>query len=161
VEKARQGRLRLLGDGSQKIDTTYIANAVEAHGLAAQALLKDGVKAACGGRAYFISNGEPWPIKDVLNAILAAAGQPPVTRSISPRLAYAVGAALEAWYWLMGKQDEPPMTRFVARQLATDHWFDLSAARRDFGYRPVVDLRTGFQRLAEHFQAQGQADPSA
>ena len=62
----------------------------------------------------------------------------------------ATGAVLEkAWTWF-GLKGEPPMTRFLAEQLATPHWYDISAAARDFGYRPQVSLDEGFQRLAAH-----------
>ena len=73
----------------------------------------------------------------------------PVRRRIPAGAAYAVGAAMEAVYAVLGKQEEPIMTRFVARQLATDHWFDISAAERDFGYVPKVSIDEGMARLAE------------
>jgi nucleoside-diphosphate-sugar epimerase len=83
----------------------------------------------------------------MVNRILAAGGLPPVTRAISPCLAYGIGWALEKGYTLLGIQSEPRMTRFVARELSTAHWFDISAARRDFGYRPEVSIDTGMERL--------------
>lgn len=90
---------------------------------------------------------------DLINRILAAAGLPPVMRSISPRTAYAVGAVLETLYRLLRKRSEPIMTRFVARQLSTAHWYDLTAARRDLGYQPIVSIDEGMKRLAEHLHA--------
>ena len=144
LARARAGKLKLVGPGDNLVDSTWIDNAVDAH-LAAAAELTPG--AACAGRAYFISNGEPLPMRDLLNGILASAGLPPVTRSVSPAAAYAAGAILEGLYHLTGKQDEPMMTRFVARQLATAHWFQIDAARRDFGYAPRVSNAEGFQKL--------------
>jgi nucleoside-diphosphate-sugar epimerase len=41
------------------------------------------------------------------------------------------------------------MTRFVAKQLSTDHWYDISASARDFGYQPAVSTEEGLRRLAE------------
>ena len=104
--------------------------------------------AACAGRPYFISSGDPRPVRDVVNAILAAGGLPPEHRSVPLPVAEAAGAAAEALWRLLRRQDDPPMTRFLARQLATAHWFDLTAARRDLGYEPVVGLDEGFRRLA-------------
>jgi hypothetical protein len=99
--------------------------------------------AACSGRAYFISSGDPRPVREVVNAILAAAGLPPETRSLPLPVAVAAGVAGEALWRLLRRTDDPPMTRFFARQLATAHWFDISAARRDLGYAPQVGLDEG------------------
>jgi nucleoside-diphosphate-sugar epimerase len=86
--------------------------------------------------------------------ILEAAGVPPVTRHISPQLAYAAGWFYEKMYRLLQKQAEPPMTRFLARELSTAHWFDISAARRDLGYEPEVTFEEGVSRLAEWLATQ-------
>jgi nucleoside-diphosphate-sugar epimerase len=83
----------------------------------------------------------------MVNRILAAGGLAPVTRTISPQLAYAIGWTLEKTYAALRIESEPRLTRFVARELSTAHWFDISAARRDFGYQPLVSLDTGMERL--------------
>ena len=152
IERARLGKLRLIRNGGKLVDTTYIENAAEAHILAAEKLITNGQKAACAGKAYFISNGEPQTMDQIINGILHAAGLPPVTRSISPSLAYMAGATLECMYGLLGRKNEPPITRFVARQLSTAHWFDLSAAKRDLGYVPKISIQDGLKKLAEHFK---------
>jgi nucleoside-diphosphate-sugar epimerase len=144
IAQARAGKLRRVGDGKNIVDTTYIDNAVAAH-LAALDRLAPG--APCAGKAYFIANDEPLPMWELIDRMLACADLPPVTKSISPRLAYAAGALLEAAYTLLRRKEEPPMTRFVARQLATSHWYDLSAAKRDLGYTPPVTVEEGLRRL--------------
>ncbi len=149
VDRARRGRLRFVGP-PKKIDTVYIDNAADAHLLAADHLAPG---APCAGRAYFISNGDPRPGDEIINGILGAAGLPPVTRRISPRIAYAVGALLELLYGLVRARAEPPMTRFVAEQLSTAHWYDISAARRDLGYAPTVSIEEGLRRLGAWFAA--------
>jgi nucleoside-diphosphate-sugar epimerase len=142
--RGRQGALRRIGNRPNLVDTIYIDNAAAAHLLAADALA---IGSQVAGRAYFLSQGEPLPLWEMVNRILAAGGLPPVTRAISPCLAYGIGWALEKGYTLLGIQSEPRMTRFVARELSTAHWFDISAARRDFGYRPEVSIDTGMERL--------------
>lgn len=144
IERAKAGRLRLVGRRDNLVDSTYVGNAAAAHLAALDRL---GPDAACAGKAYFITNGEPIPMADLINRILAAAGLPPVSRRISPRIAYGVGATLEWTYRLLRIEREPMMTRFVARQLATAHWFDISAAQRDLGYQVEVNLEEGFTRL--------------
>lgn len=145
LERARRDRLLLVDGGRKLVDATYLDSAVHAH-LCALDRLQPG--AACAGKAYFIAQGEPMPLVDLVHGILAAAGLPPRTRSVSPWLALAAGTVLEFAYRAVGAVEEPPLTRFVARQLATAHWFDLSAARRDLGYAPPVTTRQGLERLA-------------
>ena len=152
VERARAGKLRLVGDGSNRIDTTYVDNAVAAH-LAAFDALHGKPKAKCGGKAYFISNGEPKPVGDVINSLLRAAGAPMVDKLVPFRAAYWLGAACErAWSWLP-LSGEPPMTRFLAEQLATPHWYDMAPARADFGYQPKVSFLEGLKRLGESLRS--------
>ena len=150
VARARAGRLRLVGDGANLIDTTYIDNAAQAHFDAFDHLQP---AAACAGRAYFISNGEPKPAREIINALLQAAGAPPVTKTLPFRAAYAIGAVCEAAWTLLPLRGEPPLTRFLAEQLATTHWYDMAPATRDFGYVPRVSIAEGLARLASTYHA--------
>lgn len=145
LDRGRRGRLRRIGNRPNLVDTLYIDNAADAHLQAADALA---VGSPVAGKAYFLAQGEPKPVWEVVDRILAAGGLPPVTRVISPRVAYAAGWLLEKTYSLLRLSGEPPMTRFVARELSTAHWFDLSAARRNFGYHPRISFDEGMQRLA-------------
>ncbi len=149
VARARSGRLRLVGDGRALVDTTYVDNAADAHVAALDALGAAGAGGAPRGRAYFVSNGEPRPVAAIVNAILAAHGLPPEHRTVPLGAAVAVGAVVEAVWTLLRRDDDPPMTRFLARQLATAHHFDLTAARRDLGWEPRVTIDEGLARLAE------------
>lgn len=150
LERARAGRLRFVGDGSALVDSTYVDNAADAHLGAADRL---GPDAPCAGRAYFISQGEPMPVRELANAILATAGLAPVTKTIPFPAAYALGAGAEVVYRLLRSEQDPPMTRFLARQLASAHWFDISAARRDLGYAPRVSIEAGLAALGRHIAA--------
>jgi nucleoside-diphosphate-sugar epimerase len=145
---ARASRLRRIGDGRNRVDTTYIDNAAEAHLLAADRLRED---PGLSGRIYFISQGEPVPVWDMIDAILKAAGLPPVRGRVSHRFAWVLGWACERAYSLLRLPGEPPMTRFVADALARSHWFDIGAARRDLGYFPSVSTAEGLERLTEWF----------
>lgn len=145
LDRARKGQLRQVGDGKNLIDAVYVENAAAAHVMAADALAPG--SAVCG-KAYFITNGEPVNCWQWINEILALAGLPPVQRKISLRAAYAAGAVLEGLWTILRRTDEPRMTRFLAAQLSTSHYFDISAARRDFGYDPQISMAEGMQRLA-------------
>lgn len=142
---SRAKRLRLVGDGSNKVDTIYVDNAAWAHILAEKRLKED---PSLSGRVYFISQDQPIAFSAMLNQIMAAGGQPAVTRQISPSLAVRIAAVFESVYRLLGIRSEPPLTRFQANAMALDHWFDISAVKRDLGYAPIVSTEEGLQRLA-------------
>lgn len=153
VDRAHRGRLRFVGDGQNKIDTTFIDNAAQAH-LDAFDALHGNPGARCAGKAYFISNGEPKPISEIVNGMLRAAGAPIVKDLVPFRVAYWLGAAMEAAWTLLPLKGEPLMTRFVAEQLSTPHFYDISAARRDFGYQPRVTVLEGLRQLGHWCQQQ-------
>lgn len=146
VERARAGRLRFVGDGNNLIDSTFVENAAQAHLDAFDHL---DIGAACAGKPYFVSNGDPRTARATVNALLGAVGAPQVEGTIPFGVAYAVGAVMEGLWTLLPLKGEPPMTRFLAEQLATTHWYDISAARRDFGYVPQVSFDEGLRRLAQ------------
>ena len=145
LERGRKGQLRRIGRRDCLVDTVYIDNAAQAHLAAAQVLAPG---SAVSGKAYFIANGEPVPLWQLVNQILAAGGVTPVTGTIPSSFAYGLGWLLEQVYRLFKLPGEPRLTRFVAEELSTAHWFDLAAARRDFGYRPQVSINEGLARLA-------------
>lgn len=146
IERARKKQLRRVGDGSNQVDTIYIDNAAMAHIQAAEAMVPG--SPVCGS-AYFISQDDPVNCWDWINEILALAGLPSVKQSISYYWAYRLGFALETAAELVNSEKEPRMTRFLAAQLARSHYFDISRAKRDFGYFPRVSHEQGMKRLAE------------
>lgn len=147
IDRARRGRLRRIGAGTNLVDITYVENAATAHLQAADALA-DANSPVCG-KAYFLSQGEPVNCWQWIDQVLALAKLPPVEKSISLRSAHRIGHLCESAYRLFRIEKEPPMTRFLARQLATSHWFDISAAREDFGYEPKISTEAGMKRLGE------------
>ena len=151
VSRARAGRLKFVGDGKNKVDTVYIDNAADAHILAAERLF---VGSKIAGKAYFITNSDPRPISEITNLIIGAAGCAPVTATISPKIAWFIGLCCEFIYKTFRIKGEPPITRWVAGELSTAHWFDISAARRDLGYEPRVSIAEGIKRLREYYGKQ-------
>jgi len=148
---ARAKRLVRVGTGANLVDTVYIDNAADAHIRAAESLLKN---PKLSGRIYFISQGEPIPLWEMIDLILEAAGRSGVRRSMPFRAAWTLGAAMEGIYSLLCIRKEPLMTRFLAEELARAHWFDISAARRDLGYRPEVSTAEGLKRLKEWLEGE-------
>ena len=145
VDRARAGRLALVGNGAALIDTTYIDCAALALVAAVDAV---DPQARCNGRAYVIANGEPRPIRELVLGICAAAGVDTRPREVPRRLALVAGSAVERVWRLSRAQSEPPLTRFLAQQLGTAHWFDPRPAREDLDWRPTVTIDAGLAALA-------------
>jgi nucleoside-diphosphate-sugar epimerase len=144
IQRAR--RLRQVGSGHNRVDTIYVDNAAHAHILAAAKLAE---RPEISGRVYFISQDAPIPLWEMVNAILETADLPPVKRTISVEAAHRIGAVLE-WVYKIGRlPGEPPMTRFLAKELSTSHWFNIRAAREDLGYQPIVSTTEGLHRLRQ------------
>jgi nucleoside-diphosphate-sugar epimerase len=142
--RAKAGQLARIGSQPKLIDTVYIDNAAEAHLLAADRLAPGSPVA---GKVYFISQGEPVPMWEMVNRLLGAVGAPPVSRSVPVWLAMALAWGFEARHRVTGDPGEPRLTRFVVRELSTAHWFDISAARRDLGYAPRISIADGLELL--------------
>jgi 2-alkyl-3-oxoalkanoate reductase len=211
LARARAGRLRIVGDGRNRVDLVHVENAVDAHLLAEAALASPATPAAppaiahaptassvrasasatthtlssasastpasaspstpsakChlindtlhrvpgpGGRAYFITNGEPVVLWEWINGLLAALGEPAITKRLPLGVATVLGACCEATWRTLPLRGEPPMTRFVAAELAKDHWFDIAAARRDLGYAPRISMAAGTAELVASLRAAG------
>ncbi len=150
IDRARRGRLLRVGEGQNRVALTHVEHAADAHLKAADALGPDG---AAGGKAYFITDGSPVSLWTFIDRLLFALGLEPVRRSVSAKTAYRVGALLEALWRTLPLPGEPPMTRFVARELASSHWYDITAAETDLGYRPFLDIDAAFNEAAAAFRA--------
>jgi len=146
LDRARKGRLRLIGVAGKKVDAVYIDNAVAAH-LCAMDRLQHG--SVIDGKAYFITNDEPQPLEDIINSILVSAGLPEVKKRIPAKLAFGIGTLLEYTYSFFRIAGEPPLTRFAAAQMSTSHWYNTRAARQELGYQPEVSMKEGFAKLTE------------
>lgn len=145
IKRGRAGQLRRIGSQTKLIDTVYVDDAARAHLLAADRL--QDAHSQVAGKVYFISAGKPIDLWEMVNQLLGAADVPPLTGSISPRLAYAAAWVIERLHKLLRVTGEPRMTCWLVRELSTAHWFDISAARRDLGYAPEVSLDDGLRRL--------------
>ncbi|MGY1650281.1 NAD-dependent epimerase/dehydratase family protein [Geodermatophilus sp. SYSU D01119] len=147
VARARAGRLPTIGSGAALVDTTYVDNAAAALVAAVD---------ACGpvhGEALVVSNGEPRPVGEVIDRLCRAAGTPGPRRRVPFRAAWLAGAVVEGAWAVTGRRSTPPVTRFLAEQLATAHWFDQRRTREALGWAPRVRLEEGFARLAAWYAA--------
>lgn len=146
IDRARHGRLPLLDGGTALIDTTYVDNAASA----VVACLRRIEQAR--GRAFVVTNGEPRPIAELLEGICRAGGVRPPSWSVPGAVARGAGAVIERTWRALARADEPPMTRFLAEQLSTAHWFDQRLTRAVLQWEPSVGIDEGFERLAAHYR---------
>jgi nucleoside-diphosphate-sugar epimerase len=153
VDRARAGRLPVLGQGAALIDTTYVDNAVDALVAALHA------DASAYGEPYVVTNGEPRPVVELLAGICRASGVPVPRRHVPAAVARGAGSVLDAAWRSLPLPGEPPLTRFVAEQLSTAHWFDQRRTRAALGWTPAVGLDEGLARLADWTARQ--ASPAA
>lgn len=154
IRRARAGRLRRVGEGTNLISMSYVENVADAHLLAADSLSPEAPHA---GRAYFVNEPEPVRMWEWIDELLQRAGLAPLKRTISPGTAHRVGAVCEFLFRLVGTRREPPMTRFVAAQLSSSHFYSVAAAQRDFGYRTLVPVDEGMRRLEPELRQLAQA----
>lgn len=145
LARAARNRLPLLDGGAALIDTTYVDNAAAAIVAALERI------GHIHGRALVVSNGEPRPVGELIAGICAAGGVPAPSWSVPGRLARVAGSVVERAWLKLGKRDEPPMTKFLAEQLSTAHWFDQRATRELLDWTPAVSLDEGLERLAEYY----------
>ena len=149
VQRAQSGRMPILGSGAALVDTIYIDNAVDAFAAALRRL------PAIHGQSLVLTNGEPRPIGELITGMARAGGAPAPRLRIPPRLAMVAGWAVEK-VWALGEHDdEPPMTRFLAEQLSTAHWFDQRQTRSALAWTPRISIDDGFAALAEHVRQTG------
>jgi nucleoside-diphosphate-sugar epimerase len=146
VERGKRRQLKIVGNGGNLVDITYVDNVADAHVLAAKNLHSS---ATAAGNAYFISQGEPVNLWNWINDLFVRLDIKPVKKKIGFRTAYAVGTFLEGVYTWFSLENEPRMTRFLAEQLAKSHWFSIAKARQDLGYAPRVSTSAGLEYVTE------------
>ena len=145
LDKAKGGSLALPAP-EKIIDTVFVENAALAHVMALEELA---ASARCAGKAYFVTNNEPLPQGEIIGKLLAALGVDVKIRAVPAAVARTAGALVEKAWRTFSLKGEPPVTRFSVEQLATAHWYDTSAATRDFGYRPATSIAQGLEILRE------------
>lgn len=144
IERGKQGKLKIIGNGENLVDITFVDNVAHSHLLAAQSLE---ITDTAAGQAYFIGQEKPVHLWNWINELYRDLGIPPVTRKVPFGLAYRLGAMFEMIYRVSSSRTEPPMTRFLALQLARSHYFSHKKAEKELGYQPIVSLEEGKNRL--------------
>ena len=146
IKRAKMGKMLLINSGKNIIDTTYIDNAVYSHILALEKL---NIGSKIAGNIYFITNDEPMESGKIINSMLKQAGIAEIKKSVPEWTAYTFGAFLEFTYKITNRKEEPFLTKFSAKELACSHWFNITKAKNDLGYKPQVSIEEGLQSLKQ------------
>lgn len=147
LEKAKLGKLAIIGKGTNWVDFTHVHNAAWAHVLALEGLHKLPI----AGKAYFISDDHPVQLWPWVEYLLSRLDYPKVAKRIPYPLGYYMGSACETYYKLTRRHDIPPMTRFMATQLAKSHYFSIKNAKNDLGYLPIIDHQEALEAFIESY----------
>ncbi|MCB9092207.1 MAG: NAD-dependent epimerase/dehydratase family protein [Halobacteriovoraceae bacterium] len=145
VDKAKSGKLKIVGDGENLVDIIYVDNAAWAHIQALKKLISGEL---AGGSSYFIGQERPVKLWSFINQLLKTQNVDPIEKSLSSRFCYLLGLVLEKVFKWFKLKNEPPMTRFVALQLSKDHYFSHQKAKQDFDYQVRVKIEEGLERLS-------------
>ncbi|MGA1794161.1 MAG: NAD-dependent epimerase/dehydratase family protein [Thermoplasmatota archaeon] len=144
IERAKKGKITRIGKGNNIADMVYVDNAADAHVLADRALRDN---PDCRGKAFFISNDDPQNVWEFIDRLASLAGAKPITRSVPTNLAFVGAVFTEAFYKMFKKGKDPPLSRFLVRELSTSHWYDISAAKKELGFVPKVSIEEGLKKL--------------
>lgn len=153
IQRQMAGKFARVGDGQNEIDLTYVDNAAHAHIRALDRLSEAPDEVA--GKAFFISDDRPVKLWPFIDELFAALDLPPIQKQVPAGLAYAVGSLLETTHRVLGKTEEPRMTRWGAQNLTTSHWYDMTPAKEALGYEPIIDHDTAWKLTIADMRARG------
>ncbi len=145
LDAARRHRLFQVGDGKNWVDMSYVTNVAQAHLLALEAIKN--TPHSVSGKAYFISQGDPVQLWPWVHLLLSKLDIPQPSVKIPASLAYGIGLLCEILYKVLFIKKQPPMTRFVAKELSEDHYFNISMAKMDLHYIPKISNEEGLEQL--------------
>lgn len=150
IKKASEGKLAQIGNGKNRVDITFVANAAHAHILAAEALRNS---QKFSGKKYFVSDGAPVNLWDWINNFLKLLGIKPVEKKIPESVAFFLAGLCELKHRIFTPKLEPKLTRFTVMQLAHDHYFDISAIKKDLTYQPIISSEEAIKKTLTSFQS--------
>jgi 2-alkyl-3-oxoalkanoate reductase len=105
------------------------------------------------GRAYLLVNDEPVTQRDFVAAIAAELGVPAPARRVPYRLGLTLAAIAEGAARLLSPSTPPPATRFGIQLLGGENRFDITRARQELGFAPLVPLAEGVSRSVAWYRA--------
>jgi sterol-4alpha-carboxylate 3-dehydrogenase (decarboxylating) len=162
AESAAAGKLKYqIGNGKNLFDWTYVTNVIDAHILAAQALLRQhktpvsDASLRVDGQGFVVTNDEHILFWDFARGIGNAAGYPTRSediRTIPKFVALGMAIFAEWWVWIMSfGRKQSRMNRVAIRYSCMTRTYNIDKAKRVLGYRPRVSLQEGIKRAGNSF----------
>ena len=136
----KSGQFAWIGGGRNVTDTAHVDNVVEGLLLAAES--------GRPGESYFITDGERVTFREFVTAMLETQGVEPPDRSLPLWTAAPMARICEAVWKLLPLKGDPPMTTFRSWLLTQECTIDISKARSELDYSPVVDHDQGLAELS-------------
>jgi nucleoside-diphosphate-sugar epimerase len=139
ADAVRSGRFAWIAGGRHLMDTTHVDNVVHGLRLAAER--------GRPGAAYFITDGEPVEFRAFVTELLATAGVDPGGRNVPAVVARGLAVGGEALWRVLPLPGAPPLTRLAYWVAGQECTLDISAARAELGYAPVVGRAAGLAEM--------------
>lgn len=142
--------VRIAGANNASIDMTYVTDAADACILA-------GKSNRCAGKPYFISDGEETKIAEFMHRLCQVFDLPSPSITLPKSLAWAI-AYISDLVWqipCLAENYEPVVTRYAVGMATNRTTHDISAAKRDLGYEPKVNVELGLTLLKKWVDENG------
>jgi len=143
LQRAATGNLIQVGPGTNRVDLTYVEDAARAHLLALERLTPG--SPVCGS-SYFITQDEPVELWPWVGSLLKELRLPPIKKRIPLGLGRAIGGFLEVSHRILSLQSEPRLTRFLASELAQDHFYNIEKAKTELDYQPGFNMAEALEK---------------
>jgi 3beta-hydroxy-delta5-steroid dehydrogenase/steroid delta-isomerase len=145
MSSLKQGApLVMFGDGSTRMDYTYIDNLVDAQIRAAERLVEG--SPVCG-RAYIVTDGDPINTGEFSSTLVRDMGLEARSIRVPGLVARVLATASERVFQVFGKP-KPPVSVVEVELCIHDSYFSIERAKRDLDYEPLVRTREGLRRTA-------------
>jgi nucleoside-diphosphate-sugar epimerase len=141
IEMIEAGRFAWVDGGRHLTSTTYIDNAVEGLCL--------GAERGRAGEAYFVTDGDPVVFRDFVGELVRTRGVEPPKRSIPGAVARAGAAICEGAWRALPLNGPPPLSRVPIWLSSLETTIDISKARSELGYEPIISIAEGLRRLRD------------
>lgn len=156
LEAAGTGKLRIFGEGENRICFTHVDN--YCHGLIiAERQLYEGSPVL--GKFYIVTDGDTHPEPGAycvfwkeLDKAVVGMGFPPITQKLHLPFWFVYGIALVAELvgWIMKTTFK--LNVFNVFVLTMNRWFTISAAEKELKYEPVIPFEEGWEDTIAWFK---------
>lgn len=139
IAAINKGQMQFIGGGLHKIVTCNVKNVSEALLLAE--------KSNIGGKAYFITDGEPLIFKEFIKRYVGTQGIDIPNKSVSVRNAKIIAAVMEFIWKTFHLKGHPPLYKAMVNTLGLEFITNDTKARQELGYKTFVTVEQGLSLI--------------